>query len=205
MWLQKFFNWLLKLSPPKLGQGNTIDKTFDFIDTANSKQWDHLIIHHSATVDGDVHDFDAIKKYHMSWRYQGNIISEKKAKELLAKGTKGVQEPWIDIGYNFLIEKTFGKYVYKIGRKLSLSGAHTLSYNNKAIGICCVGSFDKNPPNDVQWKMTLALTKELMKRYNIIAVNVLGHRETYKMLGLPQAKTCPGEKFSMEKFRSELV
>ena len=65
---------------PKLGQGYSVKKEFDFINIKNSKEWRYILIHHSATVDGDVNDWDAIKKYHMSWRYQGNIITEKKAK-----------------------------------------------------------------------------------------------------------------------------
>jgi hypothetical protein len=50
-----------------------------------------LIIHHSATKDGGTNDWDAIRRYHMSWRYQGKILTPKEGEELLNKGVKGFE------------------------------------------------------------------------------------------------------------------
>jgi len=74
------------------------------IDFSKSKAWKGIVIHHSATKDGVTKDWDAMRKYHMSWRYHGDIITEELAKKLIAKGVTGVEEPWKDIGYHCLPE-----------------------------------------------------------------------------------------------------
>lgn len=82
-----------------------------------STEWD-IIIHHSATKDGDTLSWDAIRRYHMN---------------------KG----WSDIGYHFGIEKVSGSYQVLTGRPIGVVGAHTKGKNRNSIGICFVGNYDK--------------------------------------------------------------
>ena len=61
--------------------GKTIN---DFLDSVPfcQRQYKNIIIHHSATPDGLVNDWDGIRKYHMSYRYNGNIITKEEADKL---------------------------------------------------------------------------------------------------------------------------
>jgi hypothetical protein len=179
-----------------------INKIVDF---TNSRNWEYIVIHHSATVDEPGNDWEGIRRYHMSWRYNGDIITEEKAKELTANGIKGVQSPWPSIAYSFGIEKVDGEYIYQKGCPLSEIGYHAKQMNPKGFGICMVGDFDNAPPSDVQINMLVSLLKFLMAHYNISKEKVLGHRETYALFNVPVEKTCPGNKFSMDALRAKLV
>lgn len=144
------------------------------------KNWKYIVIHHSATADGIVHDWKAIKKYHT---------------EMLG---------WRDLGYNFGIEKIGNEYVYRVGRPMNYSGAHTKGLNSEALGVCCVGNFDIIEPPDEQWNMCLNLTKILQSMFDIPTQNVVGHREAYQILEQPVLKTCPGKKWNMILTRRQL-
>ncbi len=82
-------------------------------------------------------------------------------------------------------------------------GAH-VSGNNTArnllgLGICLVGNFETSTVPPKQYEALVALTRTLMKRYNIAQENVLGH-------GLIRGEStkCPGSKFPFDKFRREI-
>lgn len=81
-----------------------------------------IIIHHSATADGRVMDYKAIRKYHIENR------------------------GWGDIGYHVVIEMVDGEPVVILGRSLEYFGAHTTGKND-AIGICVVGNYDLTVPD----------------------------------------------------------
>lgn len=142
--------------------------------------WKDIIVHHSLTEDKQTVEWDGIKRYHMQ--------------------DKG----WHDIGYHFGIEKIGKNYAYRVGRPLSDDGAHTIDFNKTGVGICIVGNFDLAEPNWDQWMMTIHLIKRIMQVFDIPKDNVLGHRETFRLRGVPVEKTCPGSKFSMDKFRADL-
>lgn len=175
------------------------------IDTTNSKQWKYIIIHHSETANNEVKSWDQIRHYHMSWRYKDDIVSEQKAKELIAKG-ETVVAPWKDIGYHFGIasNKIMNSFEYLKGRSLSGSGAHTVDFNSSGIGICCLGSFNKTMPTVELYNATKKLVKKLQELYNIPDENVIGHRETYTLVGKPKLKTCPGDLWDCVYFRKLL-
>lgn len=103
---------------------------------------------------------------------------------------------WAGIGYNYFIENTGEIFE---GRGMYV-GAHAKGYNKYSIGIAMAGNFDVTVPTEKQIKALIKLTTELMKKYDIEANKVLGHRE------LPQVeKTCPGELFNMDEFREVLI
>lgn len=139
-----------------------------------------IIIHHSATADYDTVSWGAIRRYHID------------------------VNGWKDIGYHYGIELVGDEYEIFKGRMDSETGAHCIGFNDNSLGICLIGDFDKYPPNDRQIYLLKRLVFSLMGIYGIRAGDVLGHRETYAILGVPVEKTCPGKAFDMEAFRRGL-
>lgn len=163
-----------------------------------------IIIHHSASIDGVTRDWDAIRKYHMSYRHQGNIISKERYEELRDAGKLGLETPWSDVGYHFGIEEVDGKVVVHNGRPVGEIGAHCVGFNSKSIGICFVGNYDKEPPSSDKLFFGVSLCRQLMKQFRIPRDQVIGHRESYPLLKGPVVKTCPGSAFDMDAFRQRL-
>ena len=93
---------------------------------------------------------------------------------------------WDGIGYNWFIEKSG---LLRKGRDETKSGAHTIGYNNKSIGICLAGNFDVTLPTEAQVVTLTNLLKEKIVQYNIPIKNIVPHR---KFAG----KTCYGNKLS---------
>lgn len=125
--------------------------------------WKAIMIHHSLTADGKVVDTQAIRRYHT---------------EILR---------WSDIGYHFLIENINGEYEVLLGRPLTRAGAHCPAVNRTAIGICCVGNYDLEPPPE---NMLHILKKRLILPLSeLFGINeILYHRDYSR-------KTCPGKLF----------
>lgn len=151
---------------------------------------EYIVIHHSATLDGETYSWEAIRKYH---------VETKK---------------WKDIGYNFGIEKYQGKTFILAGRDIADIPAHTSGLNSKSIGICVVGNYD-NEYLDLDKKNTLLfLLKTLMYLLDLGPENIIGHREYYVLTQLKLAdkkylfeniKTCPGLNFPLREIRETLA
>jgi hypothetical protein len=84
------------------------------------------------------------------------------------------------------------------GRDLSMIGSHTLGYNDKYLGICVVGDYDKNEvPEDI-YKFVLRFANELNKIFKLTEADHYYHRDF-------APKSCPGNKFpSKDKFRKDM-
>ena len=171
---------------------------------AESRIWEGVVIHHSATVDGKTYDTASIKAYHMSYKYEGHAIEKGKAEMLIAKGVDGIVHPWVDIGYNWCIEKVDGMVRLFPGRKLTMDGAHAKGFNETHLGICVIGNFDLAAPEDVMFESALELVRHLIKEFPFTRYDVLGHRETYGLRSVAVEKTCPGNYFDIDKFRREI-
>ena len=141
----------------------------------------NIIIHHSLTADGQMVNWQAIRKYHIE--------------------TNG----WKDIGYHYGIENVYGQYEILKGRFDNMTGAHAKGFNQDSIGICLIGNYDDHEPLPIQLDLLQRLVISLITIYGIKVANVLGHRETYARLGKPQLKICPGRLFDMIKFRKSLL
>lgn len=131
-----------------------------------------IVLHHSLTKDGKVVDWNAIKKYHIE------------------------VNKWEDIGYHFGIEKINDEYQILVGRGLHLVGAHTEGWNAMSIGICFVGNYDIEQPEESM--LILAVEKliiPLMYIFDISINSIYGHRDFN-----PQ-KTCPGKLFSIDRVK----
>ncbi len=135
----------------------------------------HIILHHSATVDGRTYSWPAIKKYHMD---------------------KG----WKDIGYNLGIELVEDTVKVLYGRPLTMNGAHCKEdgMNSKSVGVCVVGCYDEKAPPEDHWTQVLRVVRKVQECFLIPIKNVHGHHEY-------APKTCPGKMFDMYKFRRDLL
>jgi N-acetylmuramoyl-L-alanine amidase len=143
-----------------------------------SNKWKYIVIHHSATDEGSSLYFD---KYH-----QG----------------KG----WDGIGYHFVIdngtkEKQDGQIEVSPRWIKQEDGSHcrVSNMNEKAIGICLVGNFNKEYVSSKQLDALVYLVNILRKYYKIPLKRIIGHNQ---VLG---ARTeCPGKNFPWPRFKNRL-
>lgn len=172
-----------------------------------------VVIHHSFSKDGQARDWDGIRAYHKSFRYQGEIITEGQYEEYKRSGhTEGLERPWTDIGYHLGLETVNGQLEIQRGRPIKSAGAHTLgldakgrSFNRYYIGVCLVGNFDTEPPDEGRLFLLGSMCRDFQNIYGITRDHVIGHRETFSIRGVPVEKTCPGSEFNLEKFRERLI
>ena len=126
-----------------------------------------IIIHCSATKEGQDFDVEDIRRWHKA---QG----------------------WQDCGYHYVI--TLNGDIQE-GRPLEKAGAHTKGYNQDSIGICYIGGCgNDNKPKDTrteaQKNALYCLVKTLMKKYGVTEVK--GHRDYSKDLN-GDGKITPNE------------
>jgi N-acetylmuramoyl-L-alanine amidase len=160
---------------------------------------DAIVMHHSWSPDHDTLDWESIRRFHTSWRCDGNIVAPEAVNDLMAQGAP-VVSPWDDIGYHYGIERLNGHYEILTGRLPTVQGAHcvTNGMNRRSLGVCLVGNFDKEPVPDVQWNLAAHLVRSLMQVHGIPPFMVYGHRE------IAPDRTCPGHLFDLNRFRKAL-
>lgn len=144
-----------------------------------SRKWKYIIIHHSATDEGDSLSFD---KAHLRRGWDGVGYHF-----VINNGSKGKGDGQIEVSPRWLNQKL---------------GSHcrASSMNTKAIGICLVGNFNEEKPTAKQMDSLIYLVNRLRKHYKISFSRILGHGQ------VPGAKTdCPGKKFPWEEFRRLIV
>ncbi len=165
-----------------LGQTLTIpgaSKIKPVISLFPSRKWKYIIIHHSATTEGNSLSFN---KSHLD---------------------KGWDQ---GVGYNFVIDngksgKEDGQIEVTPRWLKQEDGAHckASNMNTKAIGICLVGNFNEEKVSHKQLDSLAYLVNKLRKYYLIPMRNILGHRD------VPESSTlCPGDKFPWPKFKEKL-
>ena len=145
------------------------------IPSANPRNIKEIIVHYSATPQGENYTVEQIRQMH------------------LAKG-------WSDIGYHWYID--LDGNIFK-GRDEKLTGAHTVGHNSISIGVCYCGGCP--PRSVKGWKdigldtrtqaqktAILKLLKELKQRYPKATIH--GHNEFAK-------KPCPGF-FAKEEYKN---
>lgn len=116
---------------------------------------------------------------------------------------------WLDIGYHGVIEE---HACFVPGRALWRRGAHTKGFN-RSLGLCIVGDFNTYDPDPDVWSAALAKVQEWrylrQPRTNPIRVSeVRGHWEVNTITSNPKyrtRKTCPGARWPMNQFRTELM
>lgn len=190
--------------PPVLKKKHDVD---NLVFEHDAKEFTNIIVHHSLTKDRRVKDWETIKRYHTSWRYESRCITPREARRLQASGRKPTP-PWSDIGYHWGIEKIGDDIVCLKGRAMNKYGAHTKDggFNLSSIGICMIGDWDLEKPSEERLEILLLLLKRLVKHFKVHTNNVLGHREAQALAAVPEniRKTCPGHLFDMDDLRSRL-
>jgi N-acetylmuramoyl-L-alanine amidase len=150
---------------------------------------EYLVIHHSATKDGKVFDWNAIRNYHI------NV------------------NKWKDIGYHFGIENINDSIEILIGRLPMYIGAHIYGLNSISLGVCIIGNYDEEILPDEKYQKLLGLLEYLIPLYNIKLDKIIGHRDVKVLYDLgiisyevyqQNIKTCPGLNFSMKKVRQDI-
>ena len=143
------------------------------------KQWTAIVIHHSATDNGNVGIFDRMHRE---------------------------QNHWDGIGYDFVIgngsNSGDGQVEVTFRWREQRAGAHCGGTpdnwaNEDGIGICLVGNFNHTSPTARQMQSLAKLVRFLQRRYGISSHRIYGHNTT------PGARVtaCPGTRFPMSRFK----
>ncbi len=146
------------------------------------KKWTAVVIHHSATENGNAAIFDRMHRE---------------------------ENHWDGIGYDFVIgngtDSQDGQIEVTFRWRKQIAGAHCGGTpgnwaNVDAVGICLVGNFDYTTPTANQMQSLAKLVKFLQKRYDISKTRIYGHNNT------PGGRVteCPGSRFSIESFKDML-
>ena len=123
--------------------------------------------------DGQVVDWDAIKRYHMT------------APEYLM----------IDIGYHAGVERINGKVTVLEGRPITLKGGHTKGHNDM-LGICIVGNFDATIPDDEILQAGANMIRQWLIMFPLLTVEDVHKHSEYA------DKSCPGKLFPWARFKA---
>lgn len=161
---------------------------------------EYIILHHSLTKDSKTVSWDAIRRYHTSYKYKGRILTKAKALIMKSEGIKGIISPWRAIGYHLGLELINDRHEILMGRMMNETGAHCRQsrMNHRSLGICFIGNFDLYLPLKEQWNLGLRLVSSLMDIFKIPRDKVLGHNHFAKY------KTCPGKLFDVDEFVRQL-
>ena len=84
-------------------------------------------------------------------------------------------------------------------------GAHARAFNRKGVGIGCIGDFRVKSPTDDMWGGLLVLCEYLLRGLALQPWDVIGHTEAGRAATASPEKACPGDKFDLDFFRSELA
>ena len=144
------------------------------------KRWLAIVIHHSATENGNATIFDRIHK----------------------------DNNWDGVGYDFVIgngtDSGNGQVEVTFRWRQQKTGAHCKTPNNwaneNAVGICLVGDFNQTAPTEQQMQSLVKLVRFMQQRYSIPTSKIYGHNTT------PGARPtdCPGSRFPMARLKSML-
>jgi hypothetical protein len=177
---------VVQLAPPKYvkpkPRQDTIHSDFprDWLPPAQAeKQWTAIVIHHSATENGNAAIFDR---------------------------THREEKHWEGVGYDFVIgngiDSGDGQVEVTFRWRRQMAGAHCGGTpgnwaNEDAVGICLVGNFNYRTPSERQMQSLSRLIRFLQKRYGISMSRIYGHSST------PGARVtdCPGKKFPMARLK----
>jgi hypothetical protein len=155
------------------------------------------MIHHSATKDGQTVSWQAIRRYHMSWRHRGEIVTPQDAAKLMLAGER-VERPWEDTGYHCGVELVNDHLEALLGRPENERAAacKEADMNARALHVCVVGNFDIAPPDDALLRfLARYVVRPWLVRYDIPAERIVGHRD------YAPYKSCPGALFDLDRLR----
>ncbi len=148
----------------------------------SERAWSAIIIHHSATDEGNATIID-------KWHRENN--------------------GWDGIGYDFVIgngtNSGDGEVEPTYRWRGQLTGAHCGGTpgnwaNEEGIGICLVGDFNRTVPTKRQMESLAKLVRFLQQRYHIPKSRVFGHGSTPG----GHVTDCPGRRFPMSWLKANI-
>ena len=134
---------------------------------STDRQWQAIVVHHSATMRGTV---AGIHRHH--------------------RDVNG----WDGIGYHFVIGNGDGiadgrvEPTYRWREQRTGAHAGHRGFNEFGIGVCLIGHFDRQPPTQAQLRALKQLRDELGQRYELAETRLIPH-------GRIKGTACPGRHF----------
>lgn len=130
--------------------------------------WKNIIIHHSVTpIEFPV---DGIRQYHIA------------------------QRGYKDIAYHYLIKKLGSAYEVVVGRPINMAGAHCIGRNSDSIGICVVGNYEEEAPEQRAMVTLISFCASLCDQHKIPFEHIYPHNHFAKT-------ACPGKHIDVERIR----
>ncbi len=142
-------------------------------------RWTYIVIHHTATHDGNAFSIDAMHHQRGFWNGLGYHF-------LVSNGTLGMQSGQIQVGPRWMKQQ---------------DGAHAnaADMNIKGIGIALIGNFSEGYVDQPQLESLIFLVKTLQRYYDIPSSHVIRHND------VPGKNTeCPGTHFPWSDFKNSL-
>ena len=142
-------------------------------------RWTHIVIHHTATDQGNAFYVDRL---HLDRGWDNGMGYD----FLIDNGTRGKTIGQIEVGPRWMKQ---------------MDGAHTKqgNWNKMAIGICVVGNYSETGLPDKMFDSLVFLVATLKGFYHIPEKNIIGHRD------VPGAATeCPGKFFPWNEFKRRI-
>jgi len=140
-----------------------------------------------------------IREVPLKWR--GNLVKRPKTAYIVLHHAEASRcsvedihrwhqnQGWSGIGYHYLVRKDGS--IWR-GRPEMLVGAHCRGYNDKSVGVCAEGDYEREQMPPEQEAAIVRLVQDLLQRYP--GAKVVGHREL-----VPTA--CPGRNYPLERIR----
>jgi N-acetylmuramoyl-L-alanine amidase len=148
-------------------------------EVAPLRDWQFIVIHHSATRAGSAEAFDA------AHRARG-MINGLAYHFVIDNGTDGKPDGFIETGPRWVKQ---------------MHGGHCRQayINEHGIGICLVGNFSGGEPTVKQMDSLVLLVRGLQEQFHIADDRVLGHGEV-----IGEFSECPGKNFPWEELHQRL-
>jgi N-acetylmuramoyl-L-alanine amidase len=152
----------------------------DATQPAPPRDWEWIVIHHSATRTGNAEVFDG------AHRARG-MINGLAYHFVIDNGTDGKADGFIETGARWIKQ---------------MHGGHCRQayINEQGIGICLVGDFSHDQPTIKQMESLVILVRGLQEQFHIADDHVLGHGEV-----IGEFSECPGRAFPWDEFRKRLT
>jgi N-acetyl-anhydromuramyl-L-alanine amidase AmpD len=143
------------------------------------RDWEWIIIHHSATRVGCADAFDS------AHRARG-MINGLAYHFVIDNGTDSMPDGHIETGLRWVKQ---------------MHGGHCRQayINEHGIGICLVGNFSHDVPTEKQLASLALLIRGLQEQFHIPDDHVLGHGEV-----IGEFSECPGKEFPWEELRKRI-
>ena len=147
------------------------------------RKWTAVIVHHSATKNGNSAIFD---KYHKEGHHWDGIGYD----FVIGNGTDS-SDGCVEVTYRWQQQK----------RGAHCGGTANNWANETGVGICLVGDFNNTRPTERQLASLAKLVNFLQKRYKIGSGRVYGHRNTPGA----RATDCPGKNFLFDDLQRRVA